>query len=92
MSDLYCDAPNKNTFGNVRFIRMSNLLIVLDFGKIAYNNKKGGHHDYIDPNAPKSALLNRLHTIHPLRRGSISPLLRKAFRGSGLPILPIRSL
>ena len=47
MSDLYCDAPNKNTFGNVRFVCMSNLIIGLDFGKIAYNNnKKGGQNDY----------------------------------------------
>jgi len=36
MSDLYCDVSNKNTFENVRFIRMSNLLIILKFGKIAY--------------------------------------------------------
>jgi hypothetical protein len=36
MSDLYCDVSNKNTFQNVRFIRMSNLLIILKFGKIAY--------------------------------------------------------
>ena len=89
MSDLYCDAPNKNTFGNVRFIRMSNLILSLENGKIAYTNKKGGHHDYIDPNAPKSALLNRLHPIHPLRRGSIPPLLRKAFRGARLLLLRV---
>ena len=47
MSDLYCDAPNKNTFGNVRFIRMSNLILSLENGKITYNNnKKGGQNDY----------------------------------------------
>jgi hypothetical protein len=40
MSDLYCDVSNKNTFENVRFIRMSNLLIILKFGKIAYNNNE----------------------------------------------------
>jgi hypothetical protein len=40
MSDLYCDAPNKNTFGNVRFIRMSNLILSLENGKIAYNNNE----------------------------------------------------
>ena len=89
MSDLYCDEPNKNTFENVRFIRMSNLILSLENGKIAYTNKKGGHHDYIDPNAPKSALLNRLHPIHPLRRGSIPPLLRKAFRGARLLLLRV---
>ena len=55
---------------------MSNLILSLENGKIAYTNKKGGHHDYIDPNAPKSVLLNRLHTIYTLRRGAISPLLR----------------
>ena len=89
MSDLYCDEPNKNTFENVRFIRMSNLILSLENGKIAYTNKKGGHHDYIDPNAPKSVLFNRLHTIHPLRRGSIPPLLRKAFRGARLLLLRV---
>ena len=89
LSDLYCDALNKNSFQNVRFIRMSNLILSLKNGKIAYNKKKGGHHDYIDPNAPKSVLLNRLHTIHPLRRGSIPPLLRKAFRGARLLLLRV---
>ncbi len=40
MSDLYCDVSNKNTFGNVRFIRMSNLIISLENGKITYNNNE----------------------------------------------------
>jgi len=40
MSDLYCDVSNKNTFGNVRFIRMSNLNISLENGKITYNNNE----------------------------------------------------
>jgi len=35
-----CDVSNKNTFGNVRFIRMSNLLISLENGKITYNNNE----------------------------------------------------
>jgi hypothetical protein len=89
MSDLYCDVSNKNTFGNVRFVCMSNLNIILKFGKIAYNNKKGGQNDYINPNAPKSVLFNRLHPIHPLRRGSIPPLLRKTFRGARLLLLRV---
>ena len=40
MSDLYCDALNKNTFGNVRFVCVSNLIISLENGKIAYNNNE----------------------------------------------------
>jgi hypothetical protein len=40
MSDLYCDVSNKNTFGNVRFIRMSNLIISLENGKLTYNNNE----------------------------------------------------
>ena len=40
MSDLYCDEPNKNTFGNVRFVCVSNLILSLENGKIAYNNNE----------------------------------------------------
>lgn len=47
MSDLYCDVSNKNTFQNVRFVCVSNLIVSLKNGKITYNNnKKGGQNDY----------------------------------------------
>ena len=38
MSDLYCDVSY--TFENVRFVRMSNLILSLENGKIAYNNNE----------------------------------------------------
>jgi hypothetical protein len=40
MSDLYCDVSNKNTFGNVRFVCMSNLTISLENDKITYKNNE----------------------------------------------------
>ena len=40
MSDLYCDVSNKNTFQNVRFVCVSNLILSLENGKIAYNNNE----------------------------------------------------
>ena len=54
--------------------------------------RKKVSNDYTSPNAPKSVLFNRLHTIHPLWRGSIPPLLRKAFRGARLLLLRVWSL
>ena len=38
MSDLYCDVDY--TFKNVRFVCMSNLILSLENGKIAYNNNE----------------------------------------------------